>query len=284
MSKAAKGFETFRVALFGGYKKDDVIDYIDLLLKEMEEQQNEKTEMEQKWKEELEKKTESVSQLTEMLEEALEKVEEWKKQGAEGMSEEEKAGMHAELEKLKRENDELQKRNESLEDKIDKLENKQVLSDRREEEYRKIQTRLEEERKMYEKRSAAVSDVLTDARIQADHILEEAQKQADTAIKQTEESIELQRKAADRVYQNEVGKSIEQLMLVRLKMSEYLDMLDEVHSGIEKVYGSMSRVTAGIPTNVDMIRSLAEESVDEGASKEEKGTEDGSIKRIEKEN
>lgn len=255
MRNAAKDFETFRIALFGGYKKEDVLDYIDLLTREMEEQQNEKAEMEQKWKDELEEKTQSVSRLTKMLEEALEKAEEWKKKSEESMSEEEKNDMQTKLDNLKRENDELRKRNEAL----------------------------EEGRKVYEKRSAALSDVLTDARMRADHIVDEAQRQADTAIRQAEESIELQRQAADRVYQSEVGKSIEQLVLVRLKMGEYLDKLDEVHSGIEKIYGSMSQVTAGIPTSVDMIRRLTEKSVDEETNRREKGTEDRVIKRIGKE-
>lgn len=284
MSKAVKEFETFRVALFGGYKKDDVLDYIDLLTKEMKEQQIEKAEQERKWKEELEEKTQAVSRLTEMLEEALEKVEEWEKQNAENMSEEEKNNMQTKLEHLERENDELRKKNETLEGKNEQLENKQALSDRREEEYRKIRVQLEEERTMYEKRSAAVSDVLTDARMQAAQILEEAQRQADTVVRQTEESIELQKQAADRVYQNEVGKSVEQLILVKLKMNEYLDMLDEVHSGIEKVYGNISRMAVGIPTNIDMIRNLAMESVDEGTDENEEETGDSNVKRIKKEN
>ena len=268
MSKSAKEFETFRMAVFGGYRKEDVIDYIDLLTKELEEQQNEKTELERKWKKELEEKSQSVAQLTEMLEEALEKVEEWKKKEAECMSDEEKNDIQAKLETLSRKNDELVKRNETLEEENRRLEKRLVIIDGQEEEYRKTQARLEEERKLYEKRSAAVSDVLMDAKMQADQILEEARRQADTTIRQTEESIELQRKAADRVYQNEVGKSIEQLMLVKLKMSEYLDMLDDVHSGIEKVYGSLRRMTAGIPMNVEMIRSLSDESVEESEKKE----------------
>ena len=281
MSKATRDFETLRTGLFGGYKKEDVLDYIDVMTRKMEEQQNEGAEMERKWKAELEKKTQSVSELTERLEEALEKVEEWKEQSTKGMSEEEKNDMQTKLDNLKRENDELRRINGTLEDKVEKLENKQALSCGQEEEYKKIQARLEEERKIYEKRSAVVSDVLTDARMQAEQILDEAHRQADMVVRQTEESIELQRKAADRAYQKEVGRNVEQLMLIKLKMNEYLDMLDEVHSGIEKVYGSISRVTAGIPTSVDMIRSLADESMDEGADGKEKETENNEEKRIE---
>lgn len=53
----------------------------------------------------------------------------------------------------------------------------------------------------------------------------------------------------------------EQLLTVKVRMSDYLDILDELQQGIAKIYGSMSRAMTGIPTDVKQLKEMAEQNI-----------------------
>ena len=50
MENWSNGLEALRTSVFGGYKKEDVLEYIDLLLSEMEILKKEKSELEEQIK------------------------------------------------------------------------------------------------------------------------------------------------------------------------------------------------------------------------------------------
>lgn len=168
---------------------------------------------------------------------------------------EEKEASRAAADRLTEENIRIEKENEQL---------KQMLAELREKEEKseELNRDLREQVSIYEKRSAVVADVLTEARMNADQLLENANLQAKTMIRQAEEDTQLLKKAGDELMRKETQKHVEQLTMLQVRMNVYLNALDKIQNGIGEIYGSLSKTVGSIPASVDTFRSMAEIGMD----------------------
>ncbi|MCI9568737.1 MAG: hypothetical protein HFG14_02370 [Lachnospiraceae bacterium] len=277
------GFEEFRTSLFGGYRKGDVIEYIEHLSGEIENIRTEKKSMER----ELKEKGEQLKSLGEKIERIMQSSGDVTVEGIpEILQEKEK-----EIERLRNICNELKSANESSRAAREQLEKELLDMNERiklrgtdsEEEYVKLTKELREKISAYEERSAVITDVLTEARVQAEKMVSNANQQAERlvsnanfkaekmvsdassqaafVVRQAEDDAAIKKRAAENVYQKEVEQQIEQLLTVKVRMSDYLDILDELQQGIAKIYGSMSRAMTGIPTDVKQLKEMAEQNI-----------------------
>lgn len=277
------GFEEFRTSLFGGYRKDDVIEYIEHLSGEIENIRTEKKSMER----ELKEKGEQLKSLGEKIEHIMQSSGEVSVEGIPDVLREKEK----EIERLQNICGELKAANEKGRAERERLERE--LSDMSEriklhgtgndEEYVRLTSELREKISAYEERSSVITDVLTEARVQAEKLLSNANQQAERlvsdanskaekmvsdassqaafVVKQAEDDAAIKKRAAENVYQKEIEQQIEQLLTVKVRMSDYLDIFDELQQGIAKIYGSMSRAMTGIPTDVKQLKEMAERNV-----------------------
>lgn len=270
------GFEEFRTVLFGGYRKGDVIEYIEYLTNEIESVRMEKKLLEREMKEKDIKLTSLQGKTGKNNQSSGRRFNETEN---EDLYEKER-----EIQRLQNMCVELRTANERSQEKIQRLEEEN--SDAKErlkshnadktEEYKALTNQLKEKINIYEERSSVISDVLTEAKVQAEKLISDASQQAASVIKQAEDDAVIKKRAAENVYQKEVEQQIEQLMAVKVRMNDYLDMLDELQQGISKLYGSINRTITGIPTDVKQLKKMVEaDIVDSNSTGEIKLLEQG---------
>lgn len=266
MKDANSGFESLRTTMFGGYKKEDVMEYIDFLLSEAEGQKAQTVRVIKENDERLRKcENEKIE-----LENKLNQLEEKMRTGNEDIDNKEAlVREQEEIEKLKKINDVLNKRiaeaemladkeKACLEEEREIYKNEISALKQKEEEREKKYKELEEKVKVYDQRSEAVFEVLTEARLKAENVLVDAQSKASDMLEQTQKDIYLQKKSAEKILYQEIETQIENFIITRAKINEYLDKVSEIQNGLEQVYSSMNKVAGGIPVSVDQLKAMEE--------------------------
>ena len=283
------GVETFRTAVFGGFRKNEVLEYLDSLMAETEQLRKSKKELELKL-EDRESKLEQERRRAEEMEKLLgeadkEMFDELDAQAEEnnrlnteldtrnGECDKLKTELNAQIKEcdnLKCELQELWKErtdNKQLQEEYERLlqEKKlqeQSLAGRKPQiensetkiRYKELCRELEERINDYDKRKNAVSDVLVNARMEAEQILAEANSRATFTLRQAER----QKQAAEAMVQRFATQNIGQMKLIKQQLEANLDILSSVYQGVEQARTGLNQSVIGIPDEVEALQRIVE--------------------------
>ena len=293
--------DLFRVALFGGFNKEDVQEYMKTLENEIEAvkvlHQREKNELLRKidegktaaaetgeleaLKEELEKKASEAENLrsavlqkeeeAEQLQRALEKSaaehilleEELKKQKEEALR---TPSENSADEKAQRELADLAAENGRLEKQLAEAE-KRLLQLEAEAE------RLREEKEQEILDRETIAKVLEDAYRNADMIREDGEKEREAMLKEAVSEAEKQREEIVTKVNSELEAKGIQLMAAKHKIEHYMKEVNSAQQGLYNIYMRMNRMMENMPLRLDdywkgdqykvMIQKKMEESQEE---------------------
>ena len=289
------GVETFRTAVFGGFRKNEVLEYLDSLMAETEQLRKSKKELELKLEdreskleqerrraEEMEKllgeADKEMAEVKELFDELDAQAEENNRLNTEldtrnGECDKLKTELNAQIKEcdnLKCELQELWKErtdNKQLQEEYERLlqEKKlqeQSLAGRKPQiensetkiRYRELCRELEERINDYDKRKNAVSDVLVNARMEAEQILAEANSRATFTLRQAER----QKQAAEAMVQRFATQNIGQMKLIKQQLEANLDILSSVYQGVEQARTGLNQSVIGIPAEVEALQRIVE--------------------------
>lgn len=289
------GVETFRTAVFGGFRKNEVLEYLDSLMAETEQLRKSKKELELKLEdreskleqerrraEEMEKllgeADKEMAEVKELFDELDAQAEENNRLNTEldtrnGECDKLKTELNAQIKEcdnLKCELQELWKErtdNKQLQEEYERLlqEKKlqeQSLAGRKPQiengetkiRYRELCRELEERINDYDKRKNAVSDVLVNARMEAEQILAEANSRATFTLRQAER----QKQAAEAMVQRFATQNIGQMKLIKQQLEANLDILSSVYQGVEQARTGLNQSVIGIPDEVEALQRIVE--------------------------
>ena len=287
--------ETFRTAVFGGFRKNEVLEYLDSLMAETEqlrkskkeleiklEDRESKLEQERRRAEEMEKllgeADKEMAEVKELFDELDAQAEENNRLNTEldtrnGECDKLKTELNAQIKEcdnLKCELQELWKErtdNKQLQEEYERLlqEKKlqeQSLAGRKPQiensetkiRYRELCRELEERINDYDKRKNAVSDVLVNARMEAEQILAEANSRATFTLRQAER----QKQAAEAMVQRFATQNIGQMKLIKQQLEANLDILSSVYQGVEQARTGLNQSVIGIPDEVEALQRIVE--------------------------
>ena len=263
--------DLFRVALFGGFNKEDVQEYMKTLENEIEAikvlHQKEKNELLRKIEEgktaaaeseelealkgELEKKAseaeslrsavlrkeEEAAQLQRALDKSAEEhtllEEELKKQREDPADER----AQQELAELETENRRLEKQLEEAEKRLLKLEAEAE------------QLREEKEQEILDRETIAI--VLEDAYRNADLIREDGEKEREAMLKEAVAEAEKQREEIVSKVNSELEAKGIQLMAAKHKIEHYMKEVNSAQQGLYNIYVRMNRMMENMPLRLD---------------------------------
>lgn len=289
------GVETFRTAVFGGFRKNEVLEYLDSLMAETEQLRKSKKELELKLEdreskleqerrraEEMEKllgeADKEMAEVKELFDELDARAEENNRLNTEldtrnGECDKLKTELNAQIKEcdnLKCELQELWKErtdNKQLQEEYERLlqEKKlqeQSLAGRKPQiensetkiRYKELCRELEERINDYDKRKNAVSDVLVNARMEAEQILAEANSRATFTLRQAER----QKQAAEAMVQRFATQNIGQMKLIKQQLEANLDILSSVYQGVEQARTGLNQSVIGIPDEVEALQRIVE--------------------------
>ena len=289
------GVETFRTAVFGGFRKNEVLEYLDSLMAETEQLRKSKKELELKLEdreskleqerrraEEMEKllgeADKEMAEVKELFDELDAQAEENNRLNTEldtrnGECDKLKTELNAQIKEcdnLKCELQELWKErtdNKQLQEEYERLlqEKKlqeQSLAGRKPQiensetkiRYKELCRELEERINDYDKRKNAVSDVLVNARMEAEQILAEANSRATFTLRQAER----QKQAAEAMVQRFATQNIGQMKLIKQQLEANLDILSSVYQGVEQARTGLNQSVIGIPDEVEALQRIVE--------------------------
>ena len=289
------GVETFRTAVFGGFRKNEVLEYLDSLMAETEQLRKSKKELELKLEDresKLEQERRRAEEMEKLLGEADKEMAEVKELFDElDAQAEENNRLNTELDtrngecdKLKTELNAQIKECDNLKCELQELwkertDNKQLqeeyerlLQEKKLQEqslagrkpqiensetkilYRELCRELEERINDYDKRKNAVSDVLVNARMEAEQILAEANSRATFTLRQAER----QKQAAEAMVQRFATQNIGQMKLIKQQLEANLDILSSVYQGVEQARTGLNQSVIGIPDEVEALQRIVE--------------------------
>ena len=289
------GVETFRTAVFGRFRKNEVLEYLDSLMAETEQLRKSKKELELKLEdreskleqerrraEEMEKllgeADKEMAEVKELFDELDAQAEENNRLNTEldtrnGECDKLKTELNAQIKEcdnLKCELQELWKErtdNKQLQEEYERLlqEKKlqeQSLAGRKPQiensetkiRYKELCRELEERINDYDKRKNAVSDVLVNARMEAEQILAEANSRATFTLRQAER----QKQAAEAMVQRFATQNIGQMKLIKQQLEANLDILSSVYQGVEQARTGLNQSVIGIPDEVEALQRIVE--------------------------
>ena len=289
------GVETFRTAVFGGFRKNEVLEYLDSLMAETEQLRKSKKELELKLEdreskleqerrraEEMEKllgeADKEMAEVKELFDELDAQAEENNRLNTEldtrnGECDKLKTELNAQIKEcdnLKCELQELWKErtdNKQLQEEYERLlqEKKlqeQSLAGRKPQiensetkiRYKELCRELEERINDNDKRKNAVSDVLVNARMEAEQILAEANSRATFTLRQAER----QKQAAEAMVQRFATQNIGQMKLIKQQLEANLDILSSVYQGVEQARTGLNQSVIGIPDEVEALQRIVE--------------------------
>ncbi len=289
------GVETFRTAVFGGFRKNEVLEYLDSLMAETEQLRKSKKELELKLEDresKLEQERRRAEEMEKLLGEADKEMAEVKElfDELDAQAEEnnrlntELDSRNGECDKLKTELNAQIKECDNLKCELQELwkertDNKQLqeeyerlLQEKKLQEqslagrkpqiensetkirYRELCRELEERINDYDKRKNAVSDVLVNARMEAEQILAEANSRATFTLRQAER----QKQAAEAMVQRFATQNIGQMKLIKQQLEANLDILSSVYQGVEQARTGLNQSVIGIPDEVEALQRIVE--------------------------
>ena len=120
--------------------------------------------------------------------------------------------------------------------------------------YKELCRELEERINDYDKRKNAVSDVLVNARMEAEQILAEANSRATFTLRQAER----QKQAAEAMVQRFATQNIGQMKLIKQQLEANLDILSSVYQGVEQARTGLNQSVIGIPDEVEALQRIVE--------------------------
>lgn len=289
------GVETFRTAVFGGFRKNEVLEYLDSLMAETEQLRKSKKELELKLEDresKLEQERRRAEEMEKLLGEADKEMAEVKElfDELDAQAEEnnrlntELDSRNGECDKLKTELNAQIKECDNLKCDLQELwkertDNKQLqeeyerlLQEKKLQEqslagrkpqiensetkirYKELCRELEERINDYDKRKNAVSDVLVNARMEAEQILAEANSRATFTLRQAER----QKQAAEAMVQRFATQNIGQMKLIKQQLEANLDILSSVYQGVEQARTGLNQSVIGIPDEVEALQRIVE--------------------------
>lgn len=289
------GVETFRTAVFGGFRKTEVLEYLDSLMAETEQLRKSKKELELKLEdreskleqerhraEEMEKllgeADKEMAEVKELFDELDAQAEENDRLNTEldtrsGECDKLKTELNAQIKEcdnLKCELQELRKErtdNKQLQEEYERLLQEKKLQEQSPAgrkphvensetkiRYRELCRELEERINDYDKRKNAVSDVLVNARMEAEQILAEANSRATFTLRQAER----QKQAAEAMVQRFATQNIGQMKLIKQQLEANLDILSSVYQGVEQARTGLNQSVIGIPDEVEALQRIVE--------------------------
>lgn len=267
------GNNLFRTAMFGGYNKEDVNEYIQSLEYELEASKKNRMEEKRKWKEQSEREQEQKDAELPILKEEnqrlTEEVEDLQKRLQE---------LEEELDRLRLEKGAVkEKQGDSLEESADALETIRQLTEKIKEQnaeekmLREMVQRLEAEneelkeegtRSMQEKTDSlgqedglftygTVKKIMEDAHKNAELIHKEAKHKADLIVKEAEEEAERQKALIVERINAQLDEKGIQLIAAKYKIEQYLKEVNDASRALQNVYSHMSNVVQNMPTRID---------------------------------
>ncbi len=289
------GVETFRTAVFGGFRKNEVLEYLDSLMAETEQLRKSKKELELKLEDresKLEQERRRAEEMEKLLGEADKEMAEVKElfDELDAQAEEnnrlntELDSRNGECDKLKTELNAQIKECDNLKCELQELwkertDNKQLqeeyerlLQEKKLQEqslagrkpqiensetkirYKELCRELQERINDYDKRKNAVSDVLVNARMEAEQILAEANSRATFTLRQAER----QKQAAEAMVQRFATQNIGQMKLIKQQLEANLDILSSVYQGVEQARTGLNQSVIGIPDEVEALQRIVE--------------------------
>lgn len=265
------GNNLFRTAMFGGYNKEDVNEYIQTLEYELEASKKNFMEEKRKWKEQSEREQEDteVSILKEANQRLTEEAEDLHRR-LEQMGEELVALRQAQA-------DAEEERKNYSEEPVDALETIRQLTEKIKEQseemktFRQMMQRLEAEnqelrdentRSKQEKSDSigqedglltygTVKKIMEDAHKNAELIHKEAKQQADQIVKAAEEEAEKQKALIVERINAQLDEKGIQLIAAKYKIEQYLKEVNDASQALQSVYSHMSKVVQNMPTRID---------------------------------
>lgn len=243
----------FRTVILGGYHKEDVREYIEVLKKKAEMDmfglQSEIAVL----KIHVGKLQEEKESLEEALHFQQDKEESNPEIGTEmALEEQEKEELLQEIADLKAENTFLMESKSLLENEIEEVRKEGVASEesmKLEEEIRELKSKKEK----YEEDYQAIVKVLEDARMSAQYIQEEAQKKAEEILaqarKESRELVEIRKRQVDKKLEE---KGI-RLMAAKYKIEAYRK---EIYSAQQKLFGlysEMGKMVEDMPQRLEQL-------------------------------
>lgn len=279
----------FRNAFFGGYQKEEVDEYIEALISELErvkmnagtgnvQESRELAEMKEQVQLERKEKDSLISQLEQMeakikshsddkeeeIQRLREKVSEYEKQ--DGSSEELEKTREL-LKKEQREKEALMSRLEELEGKV------RSGQDEKDEELQNMKAQLEKYKDSYD----AFASVVSGARRDADKLVEEARENAEsllskakndadkllTSAQEDADKITLDARVEAKIYRDKVEKELKDkreadgksYMLAKYRLMEYLNSLNKSQSQLIKTYNELGEIVKKMPIRIEDVFS-----------------------------
>ena len=243
----------FRSAFFGGYQREEVDDYIEALISELErvktnsgsENAQELEEMKEQVQQERKEKDSLINQLGQLEakikshsvdneKEVQNLREELARYRENGDSKEKKEKATRRLEDERREKDALLKRIAELEEKVNER------NDEKEKEIQEMREQLDKYKSSYD----VLENVVSAAKKDADKLLYDAQADAQMHRDKVEKELKEKREADGKRY-----------MLAKYKLMEYLNSLNRSQSQLIKTYNELGEIVKKMPIRVEDVFS-----------------------------
>lgn len=238
----------FRVNIFGGYNKEDVNNYIQILENDMEAIKIKNNMENMELKSEFQKLQEENKMLIEKLGQCRQQEDEEQLKVKEGREIPQDA--LDELEYLQQENKRLKEllKNSKTEETND-LEEKLDMQEQMKQE---IQI-LQDNKKRYEEEYKAIVKVLEDAKLSARSIEEETKKRADEIIANAQKEAELFREKLKFQIDKELEDKGIRLMAAKYKIESYRKNINEIQQKVFNLYTDMGKMVENMPQRLEQI-------------------------------
>ncbi|WP_373218653.1 hypothetical protein [Ruminococcus sp. 5_1_39BFAA] len=274
--------DMFRVALFGGYNKEDVMEYIRSLENDIESikvlHQKEKNDLIRSMEQNAETAQVDEGELQRLKSELEQKEEELRQKDSELVQKAEEvrqkdSELEQKAEELRQKDSELEQKDEELRQRDSELENIQKELGEKEEELGNVQKNLDQSseklKDIQEKKTKepekeqpvradrdeleleAISKVLEDARKNAAMIEEDARKKAEKILEKAQEDIKnYEKEVAERMNAELESKGI-QLFAAKHKITHYMKEVKRIEESLYHVYTDMNCMVDTMPVRLD---------------------------------
>lgn len=258
------GGREFRIAIFGGYNKEDVHEYLETLEKESEMEifgyQNKISEL----NEENKKLQEDKNSLENIIQQYKTKIDDAGSEKVKDNSAEIEKYI-AELKNQMRENEKLRQEIAGLEaDKYLLIENKKraemMLEELKANEIQKNDNQLEDEiqqlkekKEKYDDDFQAITKVLEDARLSARHIEEQAQKKSEEMLAKAKEECEEILKFRKTKIDKELEDKGIRLVAAKYKIEAYRKEINSTQQKLYNLYSDMGKLVDGMPQCLEQL-------------------------------
>ena len=226
----------FGMALFGGYKKDEVNEYIEHLIDELEELKEKQDDSGQQLKDEVEQLREQITRQEKQLEDQERKLQD-QKQKLEDQERQLSAG-----EQIK----------QKLEDQVRQLEEQPKEDPQATAKVEELQDKLKE----YERRYDSVGRVLS----LAEKTVHEAEIEAAGIVTSGKTEVDEYRAQAERDLEKKRKKNEDDFMLAKYKLMNYLKALNDTQNKLVTTYNDLGALVEKLPLRIGDI--LSEEPFD----------------------